>query len=135
MSSAPQPPADEVLVPALQQLRLANPTLGIPKMLNQLKAAHPEWSISEKRLRKVAGAQGLTLSAPAPSNAKGSERIRPDVIPKSHIDETLDVKEIAPKVQVKMFKGGKGKGVVAKEKIEEGEVIWTEEPWVCCPDV
>lgn len=134
--STPQPPPDDLLIPALQELRIAYPTLGIPKMLTQLKTAHPEWSISEKRLRKVAGAQGLSLAAPtATSSGKPNERIRPEVVPKSHIDETLNVSEIAPKVQIKMFKGGKGKGVVAKEKIEEGEVIWVEEPWVCCPDV
>jgi hypothetical protein len=29
-----------------------------------------------------------------------------------------------------MFKGGKGKGLVAREKILEGEAIWSENPWI-----
>ena len=33
-----------------------------------------------------------------------------------------------------MFGGEKGKGLIAKEKIERGDVVWQEEPWIVTAD-
>jgi len=33
-----------------------------------------------------------------------------------------------------MFGVEKGKGLIAKEKIERGDVVWQEEPWIVTAD-
>lgn len=118
-------------------LRASYPDLGVVKLLAQLKIEHPTISVSEKRLRKVlaqAQAQtsdGQSTNAGAITDAGGevSKDGSKDLIADTGIDPTIDW-SIAPKVKVKMFKDGKGKGLVAREKILEGEAIWSEDPWL-----
>lgn len=130
-------PSDEDLSPLVTSLKASYPDLGIAKLLAQLKIDHPTYSVSEKRLRKVL-AQTLPSTNSVDTNAteesskkggKKSEDGSKDLIAETGLDSTIDW-SIAPKVKVKMFKDGKGKGLVAREKILEGEALWSEDPWI-----
>lgn len=119
-------PSDEELATIVVALREAHPALGVAKLLAQLKTDHPTISVSEKRLRKVLAQISpptvITKTQEASKDANG------DLVADTGLDASLDVSAL--KIKVKMFKGGKGKGLVAREKILEGEVIWSEEPWL-----
>ena len=119
-------PSEDDLKHALLALKTANPTLGIPKVHTLLLAAHPEWTVSEKRTRKVLQSAGLvqTGSGAAPGH----------VYPSSKLIDGLDVGKWSTKVEVKYFGKAKGKGLVAKEAIAEGETIWKEDPFVLAPE-
>jgi len=122
-------PDDDQLLRAVQELRAANPSLGIPKFLSLVKSSNPGWLISEKRLRKV-----LQMMS-SNEKVKNSENMptEADLIATTGLDESINWAD-APKVKVKMFSGGKGKGLIAKAKIMMGEVLWQEEPWIVSPD-
>jgi hypothetical protein len=129
---APTVPTDDELKPIVLALREARPSLGIAKLLAQLKADNPTISVSEKRLRKVL--QPTTASATGDASktteTDGQEQGgTKELIANTGIDKSINW-SIAPKVKVKMFKSGRGKGLVAREKILEGEVIWSEDPWI-----
>jgi hypothetical protein len=127
-------PSDEELYTCITQLRSQHPVTGILKLLSQLKLDQPTWTVSEKRFRKAlqhvsVDNEGDAKEAPGElDDTKPSEL---DVT--TGLDPTVDA-TVAPKVKVKMFKGGKGKGLVAREKLLEGEILWTEEPWIVTAD-
>jgi hypothetical protein len=134
-------PTDEELKPVVAALREAHPSLGVTRLLAQLKTDHPTLSVSEKRLRKVlaqangAGSEGAQEKANGADQEQGQETKEgnaegsKEMIAETGLDKSINT-SIAPKVKVKMFKSGRGKGLVAREKMLEGEVIWTEEPWI-----
>ncbi|KAL1746581.1 hypothetical protein HDZ31DRAFT_33788 [Schizophyllum fasciatum] len=111
-------PAEEDLKQALIELKSQNPALGISKVHGLLLAAHPEWTVSEKRTRKILQSQGLVQSA------------GPAIHPTSRLIPDLDVKKYTTKVAPKYFDKRKGKGLIAVEPISEGETIWKEDPFV-----
>jgi len=117
-------PTDEALVPAVQTLRDANSSLGVAKLLQRLKSDHPDWAVSEKRLRKFV----------TPASTAASVKDEPGLMAFTGLDTTINAAEIAHKVKARLFGGEKGKGLVAREKILEGEVIWQEEPWIVTAD-
>ena len=123
--TAISPPEDE-LKSALLALKAANPSLGIPKIHALLLAQHPEWTVSEKRTRKVLQNEGLVLNAGSASAGQ--------VYPSSGLIEGLDLTKWTAKVEVKFFNKAKGKGLVAKEHIAEGETIWKEDPFILAPE-
>lgn len=123
-------PGDAELSTSVKALRISNPTLGIPKLLNLVKTENPTWLVSEKRLRKVLANEETSTEAPRGHDAKPKEK---NLVADTGLDETVDL-SLAPKVKVKMFSGGKGKGLVAKTKIERGEMVWQEDPWIVSPD-
>ncbi|EGO03005.1 hypothetical protein SERLA73DRAFT_103070 [Serpula lacrymans var. lacrymans S7.3] len=130
MSTSVAPPEDE-LKPVLLSLKADNPTLGVAKVHNLLLSTHPEWTVSEKRVRKILQNEGLILSTPegkALSNRSGI------VYPSSRIIEKLDVSKWSKKIEVKYFDHIKGKGLTAKEKIADGEVLWKEDHFVIAPE-
>jgi hypothetical protein len=122
-------PAEEELKTALVALRSQNPALGIPKTHALLLSTHPGWSVSEKRIRKVlkevAGSNGA-----ADVTKNGDAAANGIVYPSSRVIEKLDVGKWTKKVEVRFFDRVKGKGLVAKERIEEEEEIWKEDPFV-----
>lgn len=125
-------PSEHDLTQALISLRAENPTLGVSKLHALLLSAHPTWTVSEKRTRKVLQNEGLILG-PAPSaSAKSPSPGEP--LPTSRVIEGLDVAKWTSKVEVRYFGKSKGKGLVAKEKIAEGEVIWKEDPFILAPE-
>ncbi|KAK8844659.1 hypothetical protein IAR55_006506 [Kwoniella newhampshirensis] len=132
-------PAEDALNPAVSDLKTAHPSLGITKLFAQLKIDHPDWTVSEKRFRKalqsVAGSTTVSNGTPASSNGDASSSTLESVlIADTGMDPSIDIASIAPKVKVKMFSGGKGKGLVAKERLQQGEVLWQEEPWIVTAD-
>ncbi|ODN98455.1 protein lysine methyltransferase SET5 [Cryptococcus wingfieldii CBS 7118] len=129
-------PPDEELIITTKELRAAHPDKSILKLLAQLKLDRPEWSVSEKRFRKAHSAtsdgEGSTPGA-SQSAGTGGKGEKP-LIADTGLDPSVDVASLAPKVEVKMFKGGKGKGLVAKDGLEMGEMLWQEEPWIVTSD-
>lgn len=120
-------PPEDVLVAAVTDLRTKHPSLGLTKTLTQLKTDHPEWTVSEKRLRKV-------IQSTPKANGANDEPREVGLIADTGLDPSIDVTNVAPKVKVKLFGGEKGKGLVAKEKMFRGEVLWQEEPWIITAD-
>jgi hypothetical protein len=125
---SPVSPPDNELIPAVVAIKASNPELGIAKTLSAVLAAHPDWAVSEKRLRKVLQNEGLIVGG----NTKATEGGR--IYPSSRIIEDLDVSAWSSKVQVRYFNKIRGKGLVAKEKISAGEVIWKENPFILAPE-
>lgn len=143
-------PSEADLKAALIQLRTEHPTLGIPKLHALLLAAQPSWIVSEKRTRKVLQAEGLVLSHSSSNNtvsaadpksalndttsAQNGSAGTGTLYPSSKMIEGLDVSKYSAKIAVKYFGKEKGKGLVATEKIEEGEAIWKEDPFILAPE-
>lgn len=130
--SQPIAPSDDDLGSALKSLRDSHPSTGAAKLLPLLLDSNPAWTVSEKRLRKVLQKQGLTLSAPvsraspAPALHHGSGD---DLeYPTSQIVPSLDPSIWSRKVAVKYFGPKKGKGLIAREPIDQNETIWIEDP-------
>lgn len=116
------PPEDE-LVKVVKELRLEHPSLGAPKLLVILRQKNPEWSLSEKRLRKILQQENLvTTTALA------------NVYPVSKIDDRVDPSIWTSQVSIKQFDKVKGKGLVAKQKLMAGEILWKEDPWIFASD-
>lgn len=126
-------PADEELKAALQALRAENPTLGIAKLHALLLARHPTWTVSEKRTRKILQVAGLVLT-PAGAKSQGQNGSGHALHPVSRVIEGLDVAKWTAKVQVEYFDSLKGKGLVATERIAEGEALWKEDPFILAPE-
>ncbi|KAG8679152.1 SET domain-containing protein 5 [Ceratobasidium sp. 395] len=112
-------PTDDELTKTVISVRAQNPTLGIQKVLAAVLAAQPEWTVSEKRLRKVL------------QKLKSEEGA--DTRPKSNLNPALDVTKYTDKVRPVMFGPEKGKGLVAAQDIGAGEVLWREDPFVYAP--
>ncbi|CAE6468896.1 unnamed protein product [Rhizoctonia solani] len=112
-------PTDDELTDAVRSLRASNASLGVPKLLVTLLSSQPEWSVSEKRLRKVI--QRL-------KNEEGS-----NLYPTSTLNTALDVSKYSNKLKPVLFGSEKGKGLVAVQDIDAGEVLWREDPFVYAP--
>ncbi|KII90144.1 hypothetical protein PLICRDRAFT_581341 [Plicaturopsis crispa FD-325 SS-3] len=122
-------PSDNELKDALLTIKSAQPSLGIAKTHALVLSSHPTWTVSEKRLRKILQNEGLIVS-----NAGPKRDLSRKIFPSSKVIEKLDVERWTKKVEVKYFDKFKGKGLVAKEPIVEGEVVWKEDPFVIAPE-
>ena len=133
----PVSPPDEALKEVLRKLRAENPTLGITKLQAQLLIEHPEWSVSEKRVKKLLAAENLLITPPPAKNKSknGAAATNSDaqLFPTSKVIEGLDVARWTKKVKVVDFGAPKGKGLVATEDIKEGEDVWKEDPFAIAP--
>ena len=145
-------PGEEDLTAAAASLKQSHPALGIAKLHALLLSENPSWTVSEKRLRRVLknnnnnnSSSDPTQHEPAtspgggpagPSSSPGSEAAHRDarVYPSSTLVEGLDVARWTTAIEVKYFDGIKGKGLVAKEPISEGQVLWKEDPFVVAPE-
>ncbi|KAI0633060.1 SET domain-containing protein [Trametes polyzona] len=125
--SATITPAEEDLKNALVSLKTANPTLGIAKIHALLLSSHPDWTVSEKRTRKILQSENLVLT-PTGGGAPGQ------VYPTSRVIEGLDVSKWTKKAAVKYFGKLKGKGLAATAPIAAGETIWKEDPFALAPE-
>ncbi|KIM23922.1 hypothetical protein M408DRAFT_76772 [Serendipita vermifera MAFF 305830] len=126
-------PSEEDLTTQLKLLRDSHPTTGVAKLLALLKDEKPEWTVSEKRAKKVLQQAGLMISATleGKKSAKaGATGAKPRKYPVSSMDSKVDAKKWTEKVSIRHFDAVKGKGLVATEHIEEGETIWKEDPWI-----
>lgn len=127
-------PSEDDLKRALVELRSSNPTLGIAKLHAVLLSTYPSWTVSEKRTRKILQNEGLVLSSNKEYPPPGSRSRSGTLFPKSRLIEGLEIGKWTPKVEVKFFDKRKGKGLVVKTKILEGEVVWKEDPFVLAPE-
>lgn len=121
------PPTDNDLKQAASDLRAQNPLLGLAKLLALLKERHPEWAVSEKRFRKFAQSK---TGADDDVQKVGSE----DLPAETGLDGAIDISRVAPKVEARLLGKAKGKGLVARGGLLQGEVIWQEEPWIATAD-
>lgn len=126
-------PTENELKAALVELRGQNPALKITKLHARLLAEHPDWTVSEKRTRKLLQAEGLVLSPPKvnPNVAKVNADT---LIPVSKVIDGLDVARWSKKIEVKYFNRMKGKGLVATDKLTQGDAIWKEDPFILAPE-
>lgn len=69
--------------------------------------------------------EGLTLASPNDMKK---------IWPSSKINDTLNVAHFSKKIEVRFFDKAKGKGLVAKEDIVEGEIVWKEDPFIIAPE-
>lgn len=122
----PASPTEDELTLAIVDLKKENPEFGIAKVHSVLMRKHPDWTVSEKRTRKILQTQGLIVS--------GLGHTSVQVFPSSRIVSGLSVSKWTPKVEVKWFDKRKGKGLVATQEIKEGEVIWKEDPFIVAPE-
>ncbi|PPQ65023.1 hypothetical protein CVT24_008171 [Panaeolus cyanescens] len=147
-------PSEETLAKALIALKAEHPALGISKVHALLLQTYPDWIVSEKRTKKILQNHGLVVQAPVQARedeipttngnnngeASGSGSGTPSgekekmVYPTSRVVNNLDVDHWSKKVAVKFFDKKKGKGLVATQDIEEGEVVWKEEPFILAPE-
>jgi len=130
MSTALISPPEEDLKTAVVSLKKEHPTLGIAKLHALLLSENPTWTVSEKRLRRILkNSDPDTPAGGGPSPATGTH-----VYPSSTLVEGLDIAKWTTAVEVKYFDRRKGKGLVAKEPISEGQVVWKEDPFVIAPE-
>ncbi|KAG5338159.1 putative protein lysine methyltransferase SET5 [Termitomyces sp. J132] len=120
-------PSEDDLRAALVALKTRYPSLGIVKTHSILLASYPDWTVSEKRTRKLLQSEGLILDTPSPQATDF-------VYPTSRLIPDLDISKWSSKVQVRYYDKRKGKGLVATEDIEEGEAIWKEDPFILAPE-
>ncbi|GAO47557.1 hypothetical protein G7K_1762-t1 [Saitoella complicata NRRL Y-17804] len=99
-------------------------TLGVPKLLAQVKDQKPDWAVSEKRLRKVLAQYNLGNAPP-----KGTALPNAAV---SHLTPNFDIKDTTTKLAVKEVKG-RGKGLYGTEDTKSGTSIFEEIPYVWAP--
>ena len=144
-------PTEEELKAAVASLKKEHPALGIAKLHTLVLSENSSWAVSEKRLRRIlknsnsdgpiTQRQGLEYApigiprVPGPSSSPstaGSKTAR--VYPSSALVEGLDVSRWTTAIEVKYFDRKKGKGLVAKEPISEGQVVWKEDPFIIAPE-
>lgn len=144
-------PPEEELKAAVASLKKGHPALGIAKLHSLLLSENPSWAVSEKRLRRIlrnsnpdgphAQHEGLeyatigTPRGPGPSSTPsttGSNAAH--VYPSSALVEGLDVSRWTTAIEVTYFDRKKGKGLVAKEPISEGQHVWKEDPFIIAPE-
>lgn len=124
-------PTENDLKEALIALKVENPSLGISKVHALLLSTHRTWQVSEKRTRKILQNEGLVLSSAA---SKGGSNDSGKLYPSSKLIDDLDSAQWSSKVEVVYFDKRKGKGLIAKEKIAEGEIVWKEDPFLLAPE-
>jgi hypothetical protein len=88
-----------------------------------VRQKNPEWSLSEKRLRKLLQQENLVATSCTST-----------LYPISKIDESVDASTWTSQVAIKQFDKMKGKGLVAKQKLTAGEILWKEDPWIFASD-
>lgn len=98
----------------------ATENLGVPKLHAIVKQKHPNWTVSEKRVKQLLKKFGLLTNQEQYTYAKDiKSELTPDI-------------ELPPKVQVVMT-SKRGKCLYAKKPINKGELIWSETPLFFVP--
>jgi hypothetical protein len=128
MSRSVIPTEDEVRK-AVIELKARNPASGVAKIHNFLLDANLSWTVSEKRVRKILQGEGLVRSdSGIPSTNTNT------IHPSSRLNKSLDLGKWTSRVEVRYFDAIRGKGLVAKEKIAKGDVLWKEDPFILAPE-
>ncbi|KAH9996410.1 SET domain-containing protein [Russula compacta] len=133
MSTAPVSPPEEDLKTTVVSLKKEHPALGIAKLHALLLSENPAWTVSEKRLRRIL--KNLEEQEPHPhQQLEFATPAGTHVYPSSTLVDGLDVAKWTTAVEVKYFDREKGKGLVAREPISEGQVVWKEDPFIIAPE-
>ena len=130
-------PPEEALRAAVVSLRKQHPTLGVTKLHSLLLSENSEWTVSEKRLRRMMTTEGLILQPPPQRKVTPAASVASPgahIYPSSTLIEGLDVAKWTAAVEIKYFDKQRGKGLIAKEPISEGQVIWKEDPFIIAPE-
>ncbi|KAJ1947228.1 hypothetical protein FBU59_001900 [Linderina macrospora] len=114
-------PAEDELRAAIAAIKASNPDFGIARVLTTIRASHPTWQVSEKRVRKFLGSLGLVQTDSS-------------AIPKSSLAPT-DLAATTGKdlVEIRYINGTKGKGVFAKSDFLPGNIVFEETPFAWYP--
>ena len=110
--SIPVVPTDSDLAAALVDLRAKNPSLGTSKLHTALLVSRPEWTVSEKRTKKILQSEGLILVSGS-SQTRDTSKADPP-LPSSRVVEGLDVTQWTPKVEVKYFERARARALWRK---------------------
>lgn len=107
-------PREDELVEAIKNLKLENPEFGIKKVFTKLSETHATWTVSEKRVKKLMQAQGLTQQnqhgeqqqqqqeqQQAEQQVEKSGVEGDPSIPVSFIDPKLDITSVSTSVVVR----------------------------------
>lgn len=132
-SSTSFSPPDDAVLEAIRAVKETNSDIGVAKLQTAILTANPTWTLSEKRIRKLLKPTTTGTDAPVAPNAANQKTGTAPSYPISKLNGDLNVEQWTKKVQVKQFGKARGKGLVAKEDIAEGEVIWKEEPFIYSP--
>jgi len=127
MSRNTIPTEDEVRKSVIE-LKKQNIASGVAKIHSLLLDANLSWTVSEKRVRKILQSEGLVQS----DGVLGSNTST--IHPSSRLNTSLDVSKWTGRIEVKFFDAIKGKGLVAKENIAKGDVLWKEDPFILAPE-
>jgi hypothetical protein len=120
-------PSDTDLKDAIVKIKEVNPSAGIAKVHHLVREHYPDWTVSEKRTRKILQGEGLIVPPAITENVE-------NIYPASRVISGLDVSKWSNKIYVQKFGKKKGKGLCASEPIAEGELIWKEDPYVLAPE-
>jgi hypothetical protein len=131
VAAPPISPPEEDLKSTVISLKKAYPALGVTKLHALLLSENPAWTVSEKRLRRILNAEGLILQQSQQQQKRDDTAV---LYPSSTLVEGLDVTKWTTAVEVKYFGRQKGKGLIAKEPISEGQVVWKEDPFIIAPE-
>ena len=135
-------PAEEDLKAAVASLKKEHPTLSIAKLHALILSENVSWAVSEKRTRRILKSsngdnQELEYATtgnpcgPGPSSSPSTTGSKAaHVCPSSTLIEGLDVSKWTTTIEDKYFDKKKGKGLVAKEPISEGQTVWKEDPFI-----
>ncbi|CAK7909327.1 putative protein lysine methyltransferase Set5p [[Candida] anglica] len=118
-STEPEVPHERQIVDAVIAIWKQDPStesLGVGKLHGLVKEEHPNWSVSEKRVKTLLKKFGLLTN-----NAGGQQFTYANEIKSVY---TPDI-ELPPKVMI-VLTGKRGKGLYAKSKIAKGETIFEE---------
>ncbi|SPO36839.1 related to Potential protein lysine methyltransferase SET5 [Pseudozyma flocculosa] len=127
----------------------ATEELGTAKLLTILQLEN-DWQLSEKRLKTILTRHGLRHAPAAPPASNGANgeadpaaassatkkkkkparKAQPSHVPRSYIDPSLN---FPPGVEGHYFDAVKGKGLVATQDFDEGDVVFQEEAFVPTP--
>lgn len=91
-------------------------SLGAAKLHGVIKSRHPNWSLSEKRVKTLLKKFGLSNSSDQQFNYASEITSKPD--PNLELPEKVKV----------LMTTKRGKGLYSKTNIGKGELIWEEQP-------
>lgn len=96
-------------------------SLGVAKLHGLVKQRHPNWSLSEKRVKTLLKKFGLSNNANQQFNYA------------SEITSLPDPNLVLPEKVKVIMTSKRGKGLYAKTSIAKGELIWEEKPYFFIP--
>ena len=98
-----------------------------------LEKLEPDGSLAQRQGLEYATTD--TTRGPGPSSSPpttGSKAAH--IYPLSTLVEGLDLSRWTTTIKVKYFDRIKGKGLIAKEPISEGQIVWKEDPFIIAPE-